>query len=123
MNQQGTTNGQRTTAFAEELQRYGPGRRWQPTPLGRARHYCSRLARTHYENFSVASMLLPRRLLPHFHAIYAYCRWADDLGDEVGSADDSLRLLQWWREELQRCYDGRPRHPVMVALRPTIRRF
>jgi len=74
--------------------------------LARARGYCGRLARTHYENFSVASLLLPRRLLPHFHAIYAYCRWADDLGDETGGGDRALALLQWWREELLRCYHG-----------------
>ena len=53
-------------------------------PPAAARAYCSRLARTHYENFTVASWLLPRRLLRHFHAVYAYCRWADDLADEAG---------------------------------------
>ncbi len=79
--------------------------------------------RRHYENFTVASLLLPRRLLPHFHAVYAYCRWADDLGDETGGGERALALLRWWREELLRCYDGRSRHPVMVALRETIQRF
>jgi squalene synthase HpnC len=110
-------------AFLGELARLGPGRVSQPWSLDRARTYCSRLARTHYENFSVASFLLPRRLLPHFHAVYAYCRWADDLGDETAGSAEALALLQWWREELLRCYDGRPAHPVMVALRPTIQRF
>src|SRR5262245_55175545 len=91
--------------------------------LCRARSYCSRLARSHYENFTVASVLLPRRLLQHFHAIYAYCRWADDLADESGGGTRALEQLGWWREELLRCYDGRPRHPVMIALQPTIQRF
>jgi squalene synthase HpnC len=109
--------------FLTELAHLGPGRVGQEWSLGRARAYCSRLARTHYENFSVASLLLPRRLLPHFHAVYAYCRWADDLADETAGGDEALALLQWWREELLRCYDGRPRHPVMVALRGTIERF
>src|SRR3989440_9705487 len=109
--------------FAQELTRLGPGRPIGEWSLARARGYCGRLARTHYENFSVASLLLPRRLLPHFHAVYAYCRWADDLADEVSDGDDVLRLLAWWRDELLRCYDGQPRHPVMVALRPTIQRF
>ena len=59
----------------------------------------------------------------YFHAIYAYCRWADDLADETGGGPRSLTLLAWWREELLRCYDGKPRHPVMIALSETIRRF
>jgi squalene synthase HpnC len=109
--------------FTRELARYGPERRYAPPPLAMARFYCRRLARTHYENFSVASLLLPRRLLRHFHAVYAYCRWADDLADEAGGGSRALALLRWWREELLRCYHGRPRHPVMVALRETVQRF
>lgn len=85
--------------------------------------YCTQLAVTHYENFSVASMLLPRRLLRPFHTIYAYCRWADDLADETGGGPEALALLRWWREQLDTCYDGTPRHPVMVALQRTIRQF
>jgi squalene synthase HpnC len=94
-----------------------------PVSLARARAYCARLARHHYENFTVASVLLPRRLLRHFHAVYAYCRWADDLADETGGGPRALELLRWWREELLACYHGRPSHPVLVALRETIRRF
>src|SRR5213082_357234 len=109
--------------FQEELRRFGPDATVMPQDLAQARLYCARLARSHYENFSVATLLLPRRLLRHFHAIYAYCRWADDLGDETAGGDEALRLLGWFREELLRCYDGRPRHPVMVALKPTIDRF
>src|SRR5438094_10474247 len=109
--------------FVTELARFGPDESYAPVSLLRARAYCGRLAQTHYENFSVASLLLPRRLLRHFHAVYAYCRWADDLADEVGSGPRALELLRWWREELLSCYDGRPRHPVMVALRETIRKF
>jgi squalene synthase HpnC len=89
----------------------------------RARRYCSRLARGHYENFTVASLLLPRRLLPHFQAVYAYCRRADDLGDETGGGQHALNLLNEWRTELLRCYEGQPTHPIMIALRQTIRRF
>jgi squalene synthase HpnC len=109
--------------FLQDLQRFGPDRIGTPVHLTAARSYCSRLARTHYENFSVASLLLPRRLWSHFHAVYAYCRWADDLADEVGGGPQALALLRWWQEELLRCYDGRPRHPVMVALRETIAQF
>jgi squalene synthase HpnC len=109
--------------FAKDLERYGPGRAPGRLSAGAAQMYCSHLARSHYENFTVASLLLPRRLLRHFHAVYAYCRWADDLADEAGGGDRALALLRWWREELLHCYDGEPRHPVMVALRGTVRRF
>src|SRR5579862_9269224 len=109
--------------FAKELTLYGPRADWQPPSLAEANAYCSRLARTHYENFTVASILLPRRLLRPFHAVYAFCRWADDLGDETGGGQVALDLLQWWREQLQSCYAGTPTHPVMVALRETIRRY
>jgi squalene synthase HpnC len=88
--------------------------------LAEARAYCERLARTHYENFSVATWFLPRRLKPHFHSVYAYCRISDDLGDEVGDPQLSLALLDEWEAELDACYAGNPRHPVFVALRPTI---
>lgn len=88
--------------------------------LDEARAYCERLARSHYENFSVATWFLPKRLKPHFHSIYAYCRISDDLGDEVGDAQQSLALLDEWERELDACYAGHPTHPVFVALRPTI---
>src|SRR5262245_23729143 len=109
--------------FARELLRYGPEATYHPLSSAESRSYCNRLARRHYENFTVASLLLPRRLLRHFHAIYAYCRWADDLADEAGGGTRALALLRWWREELLRCYGGQPRHPVMIALRETIDRF
>jgi squalene synthase HpnC len=109
--------------FANDLARLGPDTHRGPVRPAVAHAYCGRLTRTHYENFTVASLLLPRYLLRHFHAVYAYCRWADDLADETGGGARALRLLRWWREELLRCYDGKPRHPVMVALAGTIRRF
>jgi squalene synthase HpnC len=91
-----------------------------PPSLEEARAYCERLARSHYENFSVATWFLPEKLRPHFYSIYAYCRISDDLGDEVGDPQQSLELLDQWEEELNACYAGAPRHPVFVALRPTI---
>src|SRR5207245_3197169 len=110
-------------AFAVELARFGPESIFGPVRLAEARSYCSQLARTHYENFTVASLLLPRRLLQHLHNVYAYCRWADDLADEAGGGTRALGLLRWWKEELLRCYDGEPTHPVMIALQDTIQRF
>jgi squalene synthase HpnC len=88
--------------------------------LQEARAYCERLAKSHYENFSVATWFLPAKLRPHFYSIYAYCRISDDLGDEVGNPQQALALLDQWEEELDACYAGSPRHPVFVALRPTI---
>lgn len=92
----------------------------QPPSLEDARAYVRRLAETHYENFHVATWFLPRRFRPHFHSIYAYCRISDDLGDEVGDPEASLALLDLWGRELDACYRGEARHPVFVALWPTI---
>jgi squalene synthase HpnC len=89
--------------------------------LKEALAYCQHLAETHYENFHVATWFLPKPLRPHFHAIYAYCRIADDLGDEVGDHDAALALLDVWQRELDACYEGEARHPVFVALAKTIR--
>ena len=91
--------------------------------LEAARAYCARLARSHYENFSVASWFLPRHLRQHFFNVYAYCRISDDLGDEVGDAAASLELLDQWQAELDACYEGSPKHPVFVALAETVREF
>jgi squalene synthase HpnC len=89
--------------------------------LDQARAYCKRLAETHYENFHVATWFLPKALRPHFHAIYAFCRISDDLGDEVGDPEVALALLGVWGKELDACYEDKARHPVFVALRETIR--
>src|ERR1700704_4165114 len=88
-----------------------------------AREYCRRLARSHYENFSVASWFLPRHLRQDFFNVYAYCRISDALGDEVGDTSASLQLLDEWETELNACYDGHPRHPVFVALAETVKKF
>lgn len=85
-----------------------------------AQEYTRWLATHHYENFSVASWLLPKDLHEHFYNLYAYCRWADDLGDEVPQKERALELLDWWEGELDACYDGRASHPVFVALHETI---
>jgi squalene synthase HpnC len=111
-------------SFQVDLDRYGPvNSRASAATLAESRAYCRELANRHYENFHVASLLLPRALRPHFHAVYAYCRWSDDLADEIGDAERSLDLLDWWEAELQACYAGKARHPVFVSLRETIREF
>ncbi len=85
-----------------------------------AQTYTKWLATHHYENFSVVSWLLPKELHQHFYNVYAYCRWADDLGDEIPDKARALALLDWWETELDACYQGRPSHPVFVALRETV---
>ncbi len=84
--------------------------------LSEAEQYTRWLATTHYENFHVVTFLLPKSLHQDFYNVYAFCRWADDLGDEMDDAAESLRLLAWWREELDAMYAGRATHPVFVAL-------
>jgi squalene synthase HpnC len=91
--------------------------------LEEARAYCERLAKSHYENFSVATWFLPKRLRQHFYNVYAYCRISDDLGDEVGDPQQSLELLDQWEAELNACYAGSPKHPVFVALAETVKQF
>lgn len=88
-----------------------------------AEQYTRWLATHHYENFHVVTFLLPRRLHQDFYNVYAYCRWADDLGDEIGNPAESLRLLAWWRRELEAMYAGQVRHPVFVALEGTVRKY
>jgi len=92
-------------------------------PPAQAQEYTRWLATHHYENFHVVSWLLPKRLHQDFYNVYSYCRWADDLGDEIGDTVESLRLLAWWREELRAMYAGETRHPVFVALRGTVERY
>jgi squalene synthase HpnC len=85
--------------------------------------YTRWLATHHYENFHVVSFLMPKRLHQDMYNVYSYCRWADDLGDEIGDTTESLRLLAWWRAELDSMYAGRATHPVFVALGPTVRKY
>jgi squalene synthase HpnC len=94
----------------------------RPT-LAEAQAWCHQLATSHYENFHVATFFLPRKVRPHFESIYAYCRVADDLGDEVADPAIALRLLDAWGSMLDECYDTpeRSTHPVFVALHETIR--
>jgi squalene synthase HpnC len=85
-----------------------------------AQQYTRWLATHHYENFNVVSWLLPKELHQHFYNVYAYCRWADDLGDEIPDTNRALELLDWWEGELDACYDGHPQHAVFIALRQTV---
>jgi len=105
---------------AEFIARHGTV--FDPWPREDSLAYTRWLAGAHYENFHVVSLLLPKRLHQDFFNVYAYCRWADDLGDEFGDPQRSLELLDWWRTELDAMYAGRTRHPVFVALKTSVDR-
>ena len=109
-------------AFGEDLRRFGPGASGRVS-RDEALAYCARLTATHYENFSVVTWLTPRAHRAAFRSIYAFCRWSDDLGDEVRDPRRSLELLDWWRGELRALYRGQTRHPVMIALAETVERY
>ena len=109
--------------FQHQLQTWGPQSMAVVPDRQTAELYCRKLAQSHYENFPIVSWLLPRELHQHFFNVYAYCRWADDLGDETGDPALSVELLTWWADQLEACYLGTARHPVFVALRSTIDEF
>jgi squalene synthase HpnC len=96
-----------------------PERKWT---LAESLAYTRWLATSHYENFQVVSFLLPKHLHQDFYNVYSYCRWADDLGDEIGDTAESLKLLEWWRDSLALMYAGDASHPVFIALRQTVER-
>jgi phytoene synthase len=89
---------------------------------------CERLARTHYENFPVASWLLPARMRPHVAAVYAFARTADDFADEgTRPVEERFELLDDWQNRLHACVTdgsdpgGHPYDRVFLALGATIR--
>jgi len=92
-----------------------------PIPLAEATRFCLALARSHRENFTVLSRFAPRAMRRHLAALYAYCRTVDDLGDEAPG--DRLALLDRFEAELDAAFASRARHPALVALQETIRRF
>lgn len=110
-------------SVTDDLRKWGPGQPHAVLSLADAQQYCRDLAISHYENFPVVTWLLPKHLHQHFYNVYAYCRYADDLGDEIEPAEQSLELLGWWRDELNACYAGKLSHPIFVALAPTIKQF
>ncbi|MEQ9095189.1 MAG: squalene/phytoene synthase family protein [Phycisphaerales bacterium] len=112
----------------EMLASFGPG--CSPVAMADARAYAVAFARRASENFVVLGRLLPAELIEDFAAVYTFCRWADDLGDETDPAlgpevapetrrQRALELLSWFRDEL---HAERPSHPVLVALGPTLER-
>jgi phytoene synthase len=89
--------------------------------LDEAYAYCEAVARAHYENFPVASRLVPRRMRPHVCSLYAFARAADDFADEAAYDGRRLQELDRWDAQLTRCVRGEADHPVFLALGETVR--
>ncbi|MCA9132302.1 MAG: squalene synthase HpnC [Planctomycetales bacterium] len=122
MRQSATSTTSTPLDFSRELARYGPEQAGELGPR-LAAHYCRTWATGHYENFTVVSLLLPRRYRQDFANLYAFCRWSDNLADEIPDPRERARLLDWWQSELDRCFAGRARHPVLLALQSTVARY
>ncbi|MDR2754599.1 MAG: squalene synthase HpnC [Planctomycetaceae bacterium] len=117
--------------FSEELKQFGPhGISHKTFSETEAFAYCKHLTERHYENFSVVSWLLPKKLRQPFQVVYAYCRWSDDLSDEHDGSNESriksLEYLHWWEQGLDDCFQQDkpvPNHPVYIALRKVLEQF
>ena len=106
-------------SFAADLARFGP-QSSEAVSLVAARAYTRSLARSHYENFPVLTWVMPRAMRQPIADVYAFSRWADDLGDEIAGPEPSLALLDWWQSLVEDAFAGRATHPVFVALRESI---
>ncbi len=91
--------------------------------LQEAEFFCRRLAKSHYENFLVATAFLPRRLRQPFFNIYAFCRTADDLADESPSREIASEQLASFQNQLNEAFAGRPRGEIFVALADTAQQY
>ena len=91
--------------------------------LSGADRYTARATRSSRTSFYYSFLLLPREKRRAIYAIYAFCRAADDVADGAGDPAEKARGLLEWREELARCYEGDPRHPVTEALLRAVRRY
>lgn len=91
--------------------------------LDAAYRHCAEVVRNSGSSFAAAFWMLPRPRRRALHAIYAFCRLADDIADDPQVHGDRERLLERWREELAAAYSGHAEHPVGIALADTVRRF
>ena len=91
--------------------------------LSDAKEFCRKYTCQHYENFTVASWLLPKQIRQNFYPIYSFCRWADDLGDESPDNESALVALDDWESQLNDCYSNKTQHPIFIALKPIIDKY
>jgi squalene synthase HpnC len=104
--------------FESEVDRIEASKFRRNWTLEQSREYCRAWAKHQYENFSVASWLIPRPLRQDFYNVYSYCRWSDNLADEIGDPGRSLELLDAWERELES--HSAAKHPILIALSSTI---
>lgn len=91
--------------------------------LAEAHRHCAEITRRSGSSFAAAFWLLDRPQRRAIHAVYAFCRFADDIADDPALRGDRSRLLDRWRRELDAAYDGDPEHPVGIALADAVRRY
>ena len=85
--------------------------------------YCREITHLYGANFSVGFRCLPKRKRDAVYAVYAFCRFADDIADEYAGQADRETLLDEWEKALERCYRGITDHPILVALADAVARF
>jgi 15-cis-phytoene synthase len=85
--------------------------------------HCAAIARRSRSSFLAAFWMFPGEQRRALHAIYAFCRLADDIADDAAVRGDRAKLLERWRNELAAAYRGKAQHPVGVALGDTVHRF
>jgi 15-cis-phytoene synthase len=83
---------------------------------------CARITRQSSSNFYYAFKLLPNERRRALYATYAFCRFVDDIADDVQVREPAV-LLEHWREELERVYNGNPTRAISRALASSVRRF
>ena len=86
--------------------------------------YCEDLTKKHYENFPVASFLIPKDKRKYIYAVYAFARAADDFADEPGiegGREKRLALIDEWNAKLNDCYSGKAYDPIFIALGETVK--
>jgi len=91
--------------------------------LEKAFEHCLKIAHSHYENFPVASIAIPKNLRPYVAAVYAFARTADDFADEAQFAENRMARLVEWENQLKSMKTIPPTHPIFIALRETVERF
>ena len=93
-------------------------------PLTRAYAYCHGVTRRSGSSFAQAFRLLGPERRTALEAVYAFCRFVDDVADDLAPGSrDSAALLVRWREELEGVYAGTATHPIGIALADAVRRF
>ncbi len=96
----------------------------EPTPgIATAYRYCAGVTQRSSSTFSAAFWMLPKPKRQAIHAIYAFCRLADDIADDPAIHGDRNALLERWRAELDDAYRGKAEHPVGVALGDAVHRY